>query len=328
MRTLSAPNVGRICRIAAALLAGRSIRTLQTMLEAPVRPTRSATAPRACPPADAPRRLTVIGPPRSGTTLLCWLLAGADRTLTISEPHLAAAALPTWRLHRLHRRVQVAAGLQRVMPPYRVDSRSYDAFLARLAQTNGFTRIVVKETWRDADLPQRWRNRGLLEQLAQGRTAYVIRHPADTVASTLRLARWITGWTGRLTRLRWPQLPHFRDRAAAARWAAKNWCEYVGWLDARGATPHRYEDLVRRPESTLHAICRELDLPYSDALLQLGRPRPALGGLGDPALLTASPRAIRHDAVGRGAELSAELRRMVWDVCASSAAALGYEVEQ
>ena len=268
----------------------------------------------------------IIGPPRSGTTLLCYLLAGDPQTITISEPHLAADALPVWRLHRFHRRLQLAAGLKRLRPPFHPDPPAYGRFLTEVARENGYSQIVIKETWRGGGLSTQWCNRELIDELTIRPTACIIRHPADTVASTLRLARWVTGWTGRLTRIRWPNLPHFRERAAVARWAAANWREFVQWLDQRGRRAHRYEDLVRNPEATLRAICADLDTPYSEQMLQFGRPRAALGGLGDPAVVTVAPSAIHRDALGRRSELTADLAAIVRDTCITAAVSFGYEM--
>src|SRR5262245_54829819 len=94
------------------------------------------------------RTAFIIGPPRSGTTLLGFLLPGAPGVMAISEPHLARAILPPWRFQHFLRRYRCAAALKNVRVPLRSDDATLLRNLESLAEINGFRALVVKETFR------------------------------------------------------------------------------------------------------------------------------------------------------------------------------------
>jgi hypothetical protein len=290
-------------------------------------PSTSAQQPVYAPDHGAsPTTHYVIGPPRSGTTILCYLLAGAQHTLSLSEPDLAREALPTWRLHRFYRRILAAGGCRPVRPPFSKDRGEYRRYLGTIAQRNGLTRLIIKETYRGTPISRRWSNESFLASVvgSQAGCAFVIRDPYDTCASFVRLARWVTGWTGRLIRLRWPDLPWFADADAAVRWSADNWRCYVEWLARQGEAAIRYEDIVASVEARLPELCHACRLPFDHEMLDFDRPRHAFGGLGDPGVMLKRPRAINATAVGRGRELTGAQLAMVRERCGSAAASLGY----
>ncbi len=268
----------------------------------------------------------IIGPPRSGTTMLGYVLAGDKATLSLSEPYLAHSVTCDWQLQRMFYRLQKAGHLRRRKPPYHGDAQAFGRFLVQMARDNDYQRLVIKETYRRTGLPADWCNEPLLDELLSGgaATLALIRHPYDVAASTIRLCRWVIGWPGRLLRLRARNLPTFPTADAVVRWAAENWRSYVDWAARRGLELLRYEDFVARPRQRLGEVCRRLGVPADERMLDFSQPRTAFGGLGDPEVLKA-PRPIDRTAVGRGRTLSADQRRIVDELCAAPARRLGYE---
>lgn len=268
----------------------------------------------------------VVGPPRSGTTLVGYLLAGAGDALVVSEPFLGFDALPMWKLHRFYARMQRTGALARLSPPYRRNRHEYGRFLKRLARASGRRRLIIKETFRSHLDGLNWPGARTMEE-ATGlwlRSAYLIRNPFDTVASTIRLARHITGWRGRLARLRWPQLPWFADARAVMRWAVHNWCAYGEWVANQSREPIRYEDIVTASRSAVRRLCDELRIDFTPAMTDPSRPRESFGGLGDPAVLRSPPQRVHQSALGRGRELSLAQRAYIWARCGELAMRWGY----
>lgn len=291
----------------------------------------SATVSRR--PSEPGRRSTptfglLIGPPRSGTTLAAYLLAGGTGVLALSEPFLALAALPHWRLCRLFARLQRASKLTRLLPPRDETRERFARFVSDFARASGRPHLVLKETFRAGALPLRWRNqRWLQEQLDAGtRSVALIRHPYDTVASTVKLARYLTGWRGRLAALRWSGLPWFADPDAVTRWAAENWAALADWVGVCGIPVVRYEDLLTDTESTLRAMCQALAVPYERRMLDFDIRKRPIGGLGDPGVLLEPPRPIDRAAVGRGQALSDAQRTAVRGCCTEAAATHAYDL--
>ena len=107
----------------------------------------------------------IIGPPRTGTTLLARLLAGAPGVLSLSEPFLVQAVAPPWRLRRFLCRYQKSAGLIPVPPPRDCNADRLLTFLHSLAARNNLPVLAVKETFRDIARDSAWDNIDLLDRL-------------------------------------------------------------------------------------------------------------------------------------------------------------------
>ncbi|MBN1342385.1 MAG: sulfotransferase [Phycisphaerae bacterium] len=272
-----------------------------------------------------PQTCLILGPPRSGTTMLLRLLAGGQGVLAVSEPFLIRSALPNWRIHRQFRRLQRSAGFPFRKPPYPASLERYAGYLSELAAANGCSHLVIKETYRSCGLTPPWRNESVLERLVRDVPARValIRDPYDTAASAIGLGSWVIGVRGWLTRMRLSNVPIFRNRLHVVRWASDNWARYVEWIRAHGLTPIRYEDLVAGPETQLPRICEQLRLPFEPCMLDGTLPRHRLGGLGDPRTFRKA-RSVDRRAVGRGEELSDKERRIVRETCEGMAREVGY----
>jgi hypothetical protein len=263
-----------------------------------------------------PRELFIIGPPRSGTTMLARLLGGGAGVLCLSEPFLTRAIMPPWQLNRFFYHFQKSAGLLRRRPPFHGSAWEFGCFLRRMAGDNGFGCLVIKETYRRRGLKSIWHNESLLDELVASRAPVValIRHPYDVAASTIKLCRWVIGLPGRMIRLRLPNLHAFPDANEVVRWAADNWASYVGWSRRRGLSLIRYEDIVADPRRELKAICRTCHLEFVESMLDGQRQRTAFGGVGDLEVLTR-PRPVDQESVGHGQRLTDEQRRIVRDAC-------------
>jgi hypothetical protein len=263
-----------------------------------------------------PRELLIVGPPRSGTTLLTHVLGGGDGVLCVSEPFLCRAIMLPWQLNRFFYRFQASAGLARRRPPLRGNVEQFARFLRQIARENGFRHLVIKETYRRSGLKPIWHNESLLDGFVGRATAVtaLLRHPYDVAASTVGLCRWVTGVRGRLFRIRLPNLPAFRDGTEVVRWAAENWACYVGWVRHRGLSVTRYEDIVADPRRQLRSVCRACQLEFAESMLDARQPRVALGGLGDVGVLM-KPRPVDKRSVGRGRQLTGAQQRIVRDAC-------------
>lgn len=111
------------------------------------------------------KTIFIVGPPRSGTTLLSYLVAGGDRVLSLSEPFLAHAIYSRWRLRWFFVRVRRSGGLHPVRVPRNCDYDGFLTFLIELAQKNDLEFLVIKETYR---AEREWENVELLEHVADG----------------------------------------------------------------------------------------------------------------------------------------------------------------
>jgi hypothetical protein len=275
------------------------------------------------------RAVFVIGPPRTGTTLLSHLLAGVPGVLSVSEPFLVHAVVPHWRLHRFLCRFQKSAALSRVSPPRACSADRLFAFLRELAARNSLPVLAIKETFRAIARDSAWDNVGLLDRLVTsgGHNLAIIRQPYDTTVSTMKLLRGVVGFRGRLTqKFVFPNCPTFANHTELVRWISANWVRHVDWARGHRLTVVRYEDLVADPRQWLRRICQYCDLPFDERMLDHRQPRTAFGGIGAVEVLNRPPRPVHKRSVGRGGTLSPELSEIVRTTCAQHAAEFGYEL--
>lgn len=270
----------------------------------------------------------VIGPPRTGTTLLARLLAGADRVLSLSEPFHLLDILHPWALGLFYWRFQRRRDLHRLRLPSRCTPKRYLVFLQEMAGANGLRSLVIKEVFHELGLRPPFCNFELLDTIARGDAPLIaiIRHPCDTAVSTVGLLRWLLyGRRGCAVRLLWPSAPRFRDDREIVRWCAENWAHFAGWTRQRRLFVVRYEDLVESPARTLPRICDHVGLPFHQRMLNHHQHQPAaFGGIGDPKVLAQLDRPVHADSVGRGESLTPAQQRIVRGACGEVAAEFGY----
>lgn len=261
--------------------------------------------------------------------MMAHLLSGAEGVLSISEPFLQYAVVPHWMLRRFYYEFQKSAGLCCLRPPREGDNARFGRFLRKMALLNGFGFLLVKETYHEQSTSPCWNNAELLTRLVSSGMPVIatIRDPFDTVASMVRLCRWLVGVTGRLLRLRWPVLERYRTRTEIVSWAADNWVRYCDWAQRHNLRLLRYEDVVNEPETHLRRICQHTGLPFHPRMLNHRDRRQTFGGgIGDVGLLKLGPRPISTKSIGRRHELTPDQQQIVRQTCAAHAARLEYSL--
>ena len=267
----------------------------------------------------------MVGPPRAGTTLLGYLLGGAQDALSISEPFLAHRVYSHWRLRWFFARLAKNGVPVRVAVPRGSDHDRLFEFLGELTAANGLTYLAIKETYR---VGREWANADLLERIALGPhpVVTITRHPFDAAVSTLRFCRWWRGIPGRLIRCWVHDLPLFEDDAELMRFFAENWAAFVDWVNRHELYVVRYEDLVSEPRRMLSELCDHCGLPFHERMLDHQHRRTAFGGLGAPEVMNRPPKPVNTASVGRARHLSAEHREIIRPVCREAAERLGYSL--
>ena len=272
-----------------------------------------------------PDTVFLVGLPRSGSTLLSFLLAGIPDSLTFSEPYLAQDILPQWLLRRYFRRIERSVGLARVRVPRPCSPAALLEHMKHMATVNRLRYLIVKETYR---CTREWQNAHLLERLAEQGERFIAihRHPYDIAVSSIKFCRWWRGIPGHLIRLVVPRLPLFPTDHALVEHCTDNWVNLVTWCRRRGVGAVRYEDLVVDPERALRSLCGSACLPFHEAMLDYTHPRSGFGGIGAPEVLNRGPRPVNTASVGRKHLLRPELIDIIASRCRSVIGDLGYEL--
>lgn len=227
----------------------------------------SSSAPAgavASPTSGGP--ILVVGPPRSGTTLLRVMLCRHPDVWILTETHL----LDIWT---------------RRFPGLRRGERAaFDAYWEAFTATEPFTwlavdadrvadRVHAAGAYRHTDVlralfdevrsargvtragektPDHALHLGsLLEGIPDARVLWTMRDPRTTVASELALDRpWASDDAG----------------VAALRWA-RSARALLAWQDDPRVLRVPFEDLVARPEEVLHEVCRHVGVAHEPAML-------------------------------------------------------------
>lgn len=276
------------------------------------------------------KAIFMIGPPRTGTTLLSRLLASGDDVLSLSEPLHLHAILNHWVLAGYYWWFQHRCRLRRMRVPTGCTVARYLDFLREMAAANGLRYLVIKEVFHELGLPPPFRNLEVLNQVAarSDRVLGIVRHPCDAAASTVSLLHWLLGkHRGCVIRLLWPSVPRFRDDNHIIRWAGENWAQFVDWARERGLHVIRYEDLVANPAEILPQVCNHIGVPFHERMLNHHRHNPAaFGGGGDPKVMLCRPKPVHCESVGRGRDLTRRQYESIRGTCARQAAELGYRL--
>lgn len=287
-------------------------------------------------PHAAPHVGVVIGPPRSGTTLVASMLARGRGVLSLSEPLLAWSIFGNWRRRKFLRRIAREAGLRGAEPPRRASEREFVEWLVERARVSGRSRVVLKETYRGGTPWPKWNNAGQVERLLDTSRGVptplvaMVRHPYAVAASTIRLCAPLLGyggWQGFCIRLVWPVLPKPSRADEVVRIAARNWAAFADWLRGRDLTLVRYEELIARPREVLTTICSALDIPFDEAMVDAHAPGRAIG-LGDKDVLQGPPRAVDGASLARGEDLTSAQRATVRAECGEAASRMGYSLDK
>lgn len=273
----------------------------------------------------------LIGPPRTGTTLLARLLAAARDVLALSEPFHLHTLLHPWALRGFFKYFEWKHRLRPAALSWNCSERAFLRYLRELADANGMRHLVIKEVFKQPELPTPFPNYEQLNRLVvSAPTVGIIRHPCDAAASTLGLLRWLLSLhRGCFIRWFWPTTPRFRDDDEIIRWAAVNWTCFADWTRQRRLFTIRYEDLVANPVDILPGVCGHLGLPFHPDMLDHHKHKPtAFGGIGDPKVLMQKDRPVYNHAVGRGRNLTRRQFEIIRSYCGKAAADFGYPLHQ
>jgi hypothetical protein len=239
-----------------------------------------------------PRPVFVVGPDRSGTTLMFALLASHPNISMVRRTNM-------WRyFHRRYGDLRSARNLERClrdMTRYRRMQHLHpDAERIRNEFLQGeatYGRLFAlfhehhaaragKTRWGDKSLHTEHFAEGVFDEFPLARIVHMVRDPRDRYASVRKR--------------------HGRDLSRVGA-ATGRWLESTrAGLRNHARFPHRYllaryEDLVRDPEGTMRHVCSFIDEDYSPAMLSMGGAPEHRGGnssFGDLEPGSISPRGI------------------------------------
>ena len=271
------------------------------------------------------RTVFLIGPPRSGTTLLSFLLAGGPRVLSLSEPFRLHEVFPRWGLWWTYRGMGKKHRFRAVAPRGRLSDPALLTHLRDAASRNTMSTLVIKETFRS---DREWVNLKLLDSFVDSGDPVVaiIRHPFDCAVSTIKMFRLWRGIVGHIVRPIVPDLPLFQGDADIAAYVAKTWCDFAEWCAARRVRLIRYEDLVRDPAARMRALCEQCGIAFDEKMMDAKHPRGPFGGIGDPGVMTRPARPVSAKSVGRKKLLAPKLREIIANGCRAAGSGLGYDI--
>lgn len=240
----------------------------------------------------------VLGPPRSGTTLLRTMLTGHPSlfsppeisllpfdTLADMRQELAAAGIDGFLAALPQAFKHLAGGSQEEAEAEVGALEAHQAPMAavykRLQDRAGGRLVVDKSPLYQAHLG--WLQRA--EQMfAAPRYLFLIRHPFPVLESMVRnrFNRWLNNWFGF-----WDDNPW---RFAEKLWAiyTHNALEFLATIPAERQHWLRYEDLVISPETELRKVCRFLELEFDAAVTNPYLGERMIDGVGDPGLAQRS----------------------------------------
>jgi hypothetical protein len=290
-----------------------------------------------------PDPIFVLGAPRSGTTLLRVMLAGHPQLFSPPEMVIAPFATMAERKAKLTERFWEKGGLRRALMD--LFAISVDEAKAREAALD------------DRTVPEVY----ALLQAALGERVLVDKcpHLAASPASMDRLAKWfpaarwiwIVRHPGSVTRsvenmpMAEVMLQGYADDARELWYHCNHHVvDFLATIPAGRKTTIRYEDLVADPAATWGRSCREIALPFDEALLHpydgdrmregppgaraVGDPNMAGRGAIDPSLATKwlegfDPASVSPATHALARELGYDLGAMEAPPMAAVTAALG-----
>jgi len=251
-----------------------------------------------------PRLLFLIGPPRSGTTLLMRMLSSHSDIYSRAEPHLLTPlahlgyfdtvdAAPFDHLQAAQAAKELVAELPEGENDYLAACRAYvDLLYGRLlASKGGGKRFFLDKTPANAlVLPF------ITRLYPHARYVVLTRHPAAVFSSYAN--SFFDG-----------------DYEAARRFnpILNRYVPAMARLLREDKVPLvrvRYEELVRNPEAEMRRVCDFLGLPFEPRMIDYGEQTFESHGLGDPLNVDRHTRPVA-DSVDRWAdELAAEPGRL------------------
>ncbi|HRI48538.1 MAG TPA: sulfotransferase [Pseudomonadota bacterium] len=296
-----------------AELAGRTtLRELATYIISEIQPPAPAAGyadpheggtwtfkpPAPYPPDTAgearPTAVFLLGPPRSGTTLLRAMLTG--HPALFSPPELNLLPFDTLGAKRQELREAGVDGFHTGLPQafmhlgrvtYEEAERQVGELeaqnlpmaevYARLGERAGGRLVVDKSPLYQAHVG--WLQRA--EQMfAQPKYLFIGRHPYPVLESMVRnrFNRWLQNWFGF-----WDDNPFL---FAEKLWAiyTQNALTFLATIPEARQHWVRYEELVQSPEPVMRRVCSFLGVEFDPAVLNPYQGERMLDGVGDPGL--------------------------------------------
>lgn len=236
----------------------------------------------------------LLGPPRSGTTLLRTMLTGHPAlfsppelnllpfdTLAAKRQELAEAGVNGFDTGLTQAFMQLGGCAYEAADVHARELEAGGAPMAevyqRLQERAGGRLVVDKSPLYQAHVG--WMQRA--EQMFDApKYLFLTRHPFPVMESMVRhrFNRWLKNWFGF-----WDDNPWL---FAEKLWAiyTQNALTFLAGIPAERQHWVRYEELVTRPEPVMRAMCRFLDVEFDAAVLDPYQGERMLEGVGDPGL--------------------------------------------
>ncbi len=246
------------------------------------------------------RLLFVIGPPRSGTTLLMRMLSSHSAIYSRPEPHLLSPlahlgyydtvdSAPFDHLQAAQAVREFVADLPRGEQDYLDACRAYtDILYGRMlaARGQGKPLFLDKTPANALILPF------ITKLYPRARYVVLTRHPAAVFSSYAK--SFFDG-----------------DYEAARRFnpILNRYVPAMARLLRERPVPliHvAYEQLVQQPEAEMRRVCDFLGVPFEPGTIEYGRHQHAAGGLGDPITVDKHTRPVTQSVEKWAAELAAQ----------------------
>ena len=162
----------------------------------------------------------ILGPPRTGTTLLGYLLAGGKHVQYFSEPFIFPKNRKIIKqIIRLRLRKKF-----NLTPPKNDGMQSLLQYFKNVATNYHCEHLLIKETYRmNFVLP----NSQEIEQIISkfDSSIAVVRHPYNAAYSTIQNLRYWHGISGTFLLLINPEIYKFKDDTEILEWFCENWIE-------------------------------------------------------------------------------------------------------
>lgn len=266
----------------------------------------------------------IVGPPRTGTTLLGYLLAGGKDVLYLSEPFIMI----------IHNR-NVIKKIDRLIlkkrfkvdPPKIDDIHNWVQYFKKIAASNKCHHLLIKETFR---LHPVLSSSQAIEKLISefDSSIAIIRHPYNTVFSTIKHLRPWCGIIGTFLRIINPEIYKFKDETEIVKWSCKNWLSFYKKFTTQNSKLVKYEDLVNNTESELQRVSQICGIRFDKNMLDFNYQRLDFYMKGDGRVKNRKTKFIDiKPSVQIKDSLKKEYRHLIKQICGTAAAEIGYVLQ-
>ncbi|TPV94243.1 MAG: sulfotransferase [Myxococcales bacterium FL481] len=267
--------------------------------------------------------IIIVGPPRSGTTLLRRLIDAHPNIACPPETYVFTAAARFLHHERFGSGVDIGvlgglglAGFEDDAVIGRLREFAF-GFLREYAQRQGKPRWAEKTAFSAFHLPA-------IRRLCRGHVQFIClqRNGLDAVLSLAELVDKTGGYVAELH-------AHLRQHADPQLALAHAWVEAANAVadladGENDVLDLRYEDLVAHPDATLRRVLSFLDEPWHEGLVETALTNTAGVGFGD--WKTYGRAKIDASSVGRQSAESAATIASLVPVCGPTLERLGYPV--